>query len=430
VAHCRLSAARVPPGETALHREPRDIMSFQDLTTRARAALGFGAVVLALLAIMASALAGLSSASALHRQASFRTAATAAGTTPRDGAGADAFEDALTSTRQLILGFGLLGVLAAAFAGWSLTRSVSDPLREALHIAETVASGDLSQEFSTERGGDFGRLLGALGDMEDTLTDLVTRIRTSTDSIAVASRQIDSGNHDLSQRTEEQAASLQQTAASMGALTTTVQQTADRARNASALALEASQIAERGGAVVGEVVGQMDSISGSSRKIVDIIEVIEGIAFQTNILALNAAVEAARAGEHGRGFAVVANEVQGLAKRSSVAAKEIKQLITDSVDHVDHGAAMVQRAGGTMQEIVGAVRQVTAILGEISQALGDQSQRIAEVDRAVGEMGSVTQQNAALVQQAASAAASLAEQAGQLQKVVGEFKLEPEEETA
>jgi methyl-accepting chemotaxis protein len=405
-------------------------MSFKDMTTRAHAALGFGAVVLALLAITAAALAGLSSASALHRQAASRAAATAPGSTLRDSGVADTFEASLASTRQLVIGIGLAGVLAGGFAGWSLTRSVAEPLREALYIAETVASGDLSQEFGTERGGDFGRLLGALGDMEDTLTDLITRIKASTDSIAVASRQIDSGNHDLSQRTEQQAASLQQTAASMGALTSTVQQTADRARSASALALEASQIAERGGAVVGEVVGQMDSISGSSRKIVDIIEVIEGIAFQTNILALNAAVEAARAGEHGRGFAVVANEVQGLARRSSVAAKEIKQLITDSVDHVDHGAAMVQRAGGTMQEIVGAVRQVTGLLGEISQALGEQSQRIAEVDRAVGEMGTVTQQNAGLVQQAASAAASLAEQASELQKVVGEFKLDPEEATA
>jgi methyl-accepting chemotaxis protein len=400
---------------------------FKDLTTRARAALGFGAVVLALLASMAAALNGLAAASTLHRQGATRSSTAAAGSAQATD---DAFDSALAGPRQLVIGFGLAGVLAAAFAGWALTRSVSAPLSEALLIAETVASGDLSQEFSTERGGDFGRLLGALGDMEDTLTDLVTRIKASTDSIAVASQQIDSGNHDLSQRTEQQAASLQQTASSMGVLTSTVQQTADRARSASALALEASQIAERGGAVVGEVVGQMDSISGSSRKIVDIIEVIEGIAFQTNILALNAAVEAARAGEHGRGFAVVANEVQGLARRSAVAAKEIKQLINDSVEHVDHGAAMVQRAGGTMQEIVGAVRQVTGILGEISEALGEQSQRIAEVDRAVGEMGSVTQQNAGLVQQAASAAASLAEQAGELQKVVGEFKLDPEEAAA
>jgi methyl-accepting chemotaxis protein len=402
---------------------------FKDLTTRARAALAFAAVVLALLASMAAALSGLSAAGALQRQTASRSTATAASSTTTATVD-DAFDLAVAGPRQLIIGFTLAGVLAAAFAGWSLTRSVAGPLREALHIAETVASGDLSQEFSTDRGGDFGRLLSALGDMEDTLTDLVTRIKASTDSIAVASREIDNGNHDLSQRTEQQAASLQQTAASMGVLTSTVHQTADRARSASALALEASQIAERGGAVVGEVVGQMDSISGSSRKIVDIIEVIEGIAFQTNILALNAAVEAARAGEHGRGFAVVANEVQGLARRSSVAAKEIKQLITDSVEHVDHGAAMVQRAGGTMEEIVGAVRQVSAILGEISQALGEQSQRIAAVDRAVGEMGTVTQQNAGLVQQAASAAASLAEQAGELQKVVGEFRLEPEEAMA
>jgi methyl-accepting chemotaxis protein len=401
-------------------------MPLQNLTTRARTLLGFGAVVLALLAIMATALSGLSSAAAVHRQAASRRASAAGGTVARADGSVDAMDAVLARSRALIIGLGLAGMAVACVAGWSLTRSVTEPLREALYIAETVASGDLSQEFSTERGGDFGRLLASLGDMEDTLTDLVTRIRDATDSIAVASRQIDSGNHDLSQRTEEQAASLHQTAVSMGALTSTVHQTADRARSASALALQASQIAERGGAVVSDVVGQMDSISGSSRRIVDIIEVIDGIAFQTNILALNAAVEAARAGEHGRGFAVVANEVQGLARRSSVAAREIKALITDSVSHVDHGAAMVQRAGGTMQEIVGAVRQVTALLAEISQALGDQSQRIAEVDRAVGVMGTVTQQNAGLVQQAAMAAASLARQAGQLQQVVAEFKLDAE----
>ncbi|MFY9511208.1 MAG: methyl-accepting chemotaxis protein [Rubrivivax sp.] len=371
-------------------------MSFQNLNTRARVSLGLGALLLVMLGIVASALHGLSSA------------------------------DNLSAARGWVIGFGLLGLVLALLVGWSLSQAVSEPLREALFIAETVASGDLSQEFSTERGGDFGRLLAALGSMEDTLTDLVTRIKGSTDSIAVASRQIDSGNADLSQRTEQQAASLQETAASMGTLNSTVQQTAERARSASTLALQASQIAERGGAVVGEVVGQMDSISGSSRKIVDIIEVIEGIAFQTNILALNAAVEAARAGEHGRGFAVVANEVQGLARRSAVAAKEIKHLIGHSVEHVDQGAAMVARAGSTMQEIVVAVRQVSGILGEISQALADQSRHIADVDRAVGEMGSVTQQNAGLVQQAAGAAASLAAQAGELQKVVGEFRLEPE----
>ena len=375
-------------------------MSFRNLTSRARIALGLGAVVLVMTSIVAAALSGLSAVAASH--------------------------DSLSAAQAWVGALGLLGLLVAAVAGSWLSRSVSEPLGEALLIAETVASGDLSQEFSTDRGGDFGRLLAALGGMEDTLTDLVTRIKASTDSIAEASRQIDSGNADLSQRTEQQAASLLETAASMGTLTSTVQQNAERARSASTLALQASQIAERGGAAVGEVVGQMDSISGSSRKIVDIIEVIEGIAFQTNILALNAAVEAARAGEHGRGFAVVANEVQGLARRSAVAAKEIKHLITDSVEHVDHGAAMVARAGGTMQEIVTAVSQVSAILGEISQALAEQSRHIANVDRAVGEVGTVTQQNAGLVQQAAGSAAALAAQAGELQKVVGEFRLEPE----
>ncbi len=376
-------------------------MSLRNLTSRARIVLGLGAVVLVMTSIVAAALSGLAAVAASR--------------------------DSLSVAQAWVAGLGLLGLLVAAVAGCWLSRAVTEPLGEALLIAETVASGDLSQEFSTDRGGDFGRLLAALGGMEDTLTDLVTRIKASTDSIAAASRQIDSGNADLSQRTEQQAASLQETAASMGTLTGTVQQTAERARSASTLALQASQIAERGGAAVGEVVGQMDSISGSSRKIVDIIEVIEGIAFQTNILALNAAVEAARAGEHGRGFAVVANEVQGLARRSAVAAKEIKHLITDSVEHVDHGAAMVTRAGGTMQEIVTAVRQVSAILGEISQALAEQSRHIADVDRAVGEMGIVTQQNAGLVQQAAGSAAALAAQAGELQKVVGEFRLEPED---
>ncbi|MBI3367146.1 MAG: methyl-accepting chemotaxis protein [Burkholderiales bacterium] len=295
------------------------------------------------------------------------------------------------STVNLLIGLAITGAVVGIVAAWGVKRAIAGPLEEAIYIAETVASGDLSQEFHTERGGDFGRLLAALGTMEDTLTDLVARIKESTDAIAVASREIDGGNADLSQRTTQQASSLAQTTQRVDALTTTVKQNAERAHSASGLANSASEIANRGGAVVGEVVGQMDSISASSRKMADIIEVIEGIAFQTNILALNAAVEAARAGEQGRGFAVVANEVQSLARRSSVAAKEIKQLIVDSAGQVDSGSAKVKQAGGTMQEIVDAVRQMSTLLGGISGALTEQSRGIQEVNRSVADMGRGTQ---------------------------------------
>lgn len=336
----------------------------------------------------------------------------------------------IASTRYWMLAIGLLAALVAALAVWALRRSIVTPLKDALLIAETVASGDLSQEFSTELGGDFGRLLGSLGTMEDTLTDLVSRIKQSTDSIALASQDIDSGNSDLSRRTEDQAASLEETAASMEELTSTVRQNAERARSASGLAVSASGIAQRGGQVVDQVVKTMDAISGSSKKIVDIIQVIEGIAFQTNILALNAAVEAARAGEQGRGFAVVASEVRSLAQRSAVAAREIKSLIGDSVEQVQNGADLVGQAGNTMAEIVSAVGQVTGLLAQISAALNEQSTGIEHVNQAVAHMDSVTQQNAALVQHAAQAAASLSSQAAQLQAVVGEFKLDADDAPA
>ncbi|MDR6890863.1 MULTISPECIES: methyl-accepting chemotaxis protein [Variovorax] len=334
----------------------------------------------------------------------------------------------IDSARSLMMGFGLAALLAGVGGSIWLSRSIMQPLGEAIFIAETVASGDLSKEFETERGGDFGRLLRGMGEMEDTLTDVVTRIKASTDSIVVASGQITAGNHDLSSRTEQQASSLEETAASMEELTSTVKQNADNARQANQLALSASEVAVKGGSVVGQVVDTMASINASSKKIVDIIGVIDGIAFQTNILALNAAVEAARAGEQGRGFAVVASEVRSLAQRSAAAAKEIKGLIDDSVGKVDVGSALVSEAGKTMEEIVSGVRRVTDIIGEITAASHEQAQGIEQVNQAIAQMDQVTQQNAALVEEAAAAAQSLQEQAGNLSQVVATFKLDDEDE--
>ena len=329
------------------------------------------------------------------------------------------------STQVIVL--AVLALVVGSVIAWSLTRSISAPIEEALLIAETVASGDLSHDFETERGGDFGRLLRGMGEMEDTLTDLVGRIRATTDSIVVASNEIAAGNQDLSSRTEQQASSLEETAASMEELTSTVKQNADNARQANQLAVSASEVAVKGGSVVSQVVDTMGSINASSRKIVDIIGVIDGIAFQTNILALNAAVEAARAGEQGKGFAVVAAEVQSLAQRSAAAAKEIKSLIDDSVGKVDLGSALVGEAGKTMDEIVGSVRRVTDIMGEITAASQEQTSGIEQINQAITQMDQVTQQNAALVEEAAAAAASLQEQAGGLSQIVGMFKLDDDE---
>ena len=343
------------------------------------------------------------------------------------GSAAAVVQQALEQARWWVLVLGGLVCCLALVAWFSLRRGIVEPLRQAILIAETVAAGDLSKEFSTELQGDFGRLLSALGTMEDTLTELVGRIKQSTDSISVSAGEIDAGNADLSRRTDSQVSALAQTAASMEQLTATVRQNADRAHSASSLAVDASATAQRGGAVVGEVVQTMDAISGSSRQIVDIIQVIEGIAFQTNILALNAAVEAARAGEQGRGFAVVASEVRSLAQRSAEAAKQIRELITASVRQVESGAGLVGQAGATMQEIVGAVGKVTGLLGEISQALNEQSQGIAQVNVAVGHMDHATQENAALVLQATQAASALNQRAHELQQAVGAFKLDDDE---
>ncbi|SDO09865.1 Methyl-accepting chemotaxis protein [Rhodoferax sp. OV413] len=338
----------------------------------------------------------------------------------KDAAAQDAY---ISSTTTLLVALGGVTVVLGATIAILLGNSISGPLQEALLIADTVASGDLSQDFESNRGGEFGKLLNSMGDMEDKLTELVTSIKDSTGSILLASKEIAAGNADLSARTETQASSLEETAASMEQLTATVRQNAQREQVANGLAANASKIAQRGGDAVGEVVETMDAISRSSKKIVDIIEVIEGIAFQTNILALNAAVEAARAGEQGRGFAVVASEVRTLAQRSADAAKEIKGLIGDSVQQVESGAQRVDLAGRTMQEIVQAVQQVTAVLSEMADASAQQSTGIEHVNQAVVQLEAVTQQNASLVEETAAAAASMATQVEQLQASVDTFKV-------
>jgi methyl-accepting chemotaxis protein len=293
----------------------------------------------------------------------------------------------------------------------------------AVEIARAISGGDFSRSVVLEKG-DTSSLLYAINSMRENLTGTVGNIRHATDTIAVASREIASGNADLSSRTEEQASSLEETASSMEELTSTVKQNAENARQANQLVVSTADVAVKGGQVVGQVVDTMASIKESSRKIADIIGVIDGIAFQTNILALNAAVEAARAGEQGRGFAVVASEVRNLAQRSASAAKEIKALIEDSVGKVDAGGKLVDEAGRTMDEIVGSVKRVTDIMSEIAAASQEQSAGIEQVNQAVSQMDEMTQQNAALVEEAAAAAESLQEQAGKLAEAVSVFRLE------
>jgi methyl-accepting chemotaxis protein len=326
--------------------------------------------------------------------------------------------------RIWVLGFVAAAIAMAIAMGMWITRLITRPVARAVSAAERIADGDLTVDLHATGKDETAVLLQTLSGMKDRLSKIVGGVRQSADGVATASAQIASGNNDLSARTEQQASALEQTAASMEELSSTVKQNADNARQANQLAMGASTVAVQGGEVVARVVDTMKGINDSSRKIVDIISVIDGIAFQTNILALNAAVEAARAGEQGRGFAVVASEVRSLAQRSAEAAKEIKTLISDSVERVEQGTTLVDQAGTTMQEVVGAIRRVTDIMGEISAASTEQSSGVAQVGEAVTQMDQATQQNAALVEESAAAAESLKVQARQLLEAVSVFKLE------
>jgi methyl-accepting chemotaxis protein len=331
---------------------------------------------------------------------------------------------AVVSAEWAMVSAALVAAIVAIVCAAYIARTITAPINEAVRMAQTVASGDLTSRIEVTTTEETGQLLQALKDMNTSLIRIVGQVRSGTDTIATASAQIATGNLDLSSRTEEQASSLEETASSMEELTSTVRQNADNARQANTLAANASSVAVRGGGVVSRVVETMDAINASSARVVDIISVIDGIAFQTNILALNAAVEAARAGEQGRGFAVVAGEVRTLAHRSAAAAKEIKALIGDSVSKVGEGSKLVSEAGLTMSDIVDSVQRVTDIMGEITMATQEQSSGIDQINMAVSQMDTVTQQNAALVEEAAAAAASLEDQAAKLAHVVSVFRLD------
>ena len=329
-----------------------------------------------------------------------------------------------SQARLWIIGNVIVCITLAMLLALWVSRLIARPLQEAVSVAQRVAGGDLTAAIVPAGKDETGQLLGALKSMNDSLVGIVTKVREGTGTITTASTEIASGNLDLSSRTEQQASSLEETASAIEELTSTVKHNADNARQANQLAVSASEVASAGGSVVNQVVDTMGAINASSRKISDIISVIDGIAFQTNILALNAAVEAARAGEQGRGFAVVASEVRSLAQRSAAAAKEIKELIEDSVSQVNMGSQLVEKAGNTMNEVVDSVRRVTDIVAEISSASQEQSDGIEQVNIAITQMDEVTQQNAALVEQAAAAAQSLQEQAETLTETVGFFRLD------
>jgi len=338
-------------------------------------------------------------------------------------AAAQAIEAAHEQSTRLVVLLSVLAAALGAVGAWLITRSITAPLSAAVGVAETVAAGNLDTQFAGYPRDEVGDLMRALQTMNGSLSTVVSEVQQGTAAISSASGEIAAGNLDLSSRTEQQASSLEETAASMEELTSTVRQNADNAAQANTLALAASEVAVRGGAIVGRVVDTMSSIDASARKIVDIIGVIDGIAFQTNILALNAAVEAARAGEQGRGFAVVASEVRNLAQRSAGAAKEIKTLIGDSMTQVNAGTTLVQQAGTTMDDVVASVARVTDMMSEITSASHEQRVGIDQVNEAIAQMDQVTQQNAALVEEAAAAAASMQDQAARLAQAAAGFRL-------
>ena len=335
---------------------------------------------------------------------------------------ASLFNDGSDALRYGIFGATAAGLVINVFLWYTLRVGMLQPLGRALEGARQIAAGDLSGSFESHSSDEVGQLLRALQQMNSNLIATIRDVRVNVETMAVATRQIAVGNQDLSGRTESQAASLEKTASSIEEFSSTVKANADNSQQANLLAQAASEVAVQGGAIVADVIATMDEINTSSRRIVDIIGLIEGIAFQTNILALNAAVEAARAGEQGRGFAVVAGEVRHLAQRSSAAAKDIKQLIEISVGKVSDGMERAQRAGATMEQVVGSVQQVTAIMQEISTASREQSIGVDQVNEAIAHMDQVTQQNAALVEEAAAAASSLAEEAYDLTQAMSLFK--------
>ena len=328
--------------------------------------------------------------------------------------------DSVRSSSLVLLALELMVVVLLSM--W-LAAEVARPMHEAVLMARRVAAGDLSNKIDSAARGEAGLLLRTMQEMNDKLVGMIVEVRSGTEAITCGAGEISTGSIDLSARTEQQAASLEETASSMEQLTVTVKQNADHAHQASKLAVSASEVAVKGGQVVSEVVGTMASINDSSKRIAEIIGVIDGIAFQTNILALNAAVEAARAGEQGRGFAVVASEVRNLAQRSAAAAKEIKALIDDSVEKVNAGTLLADKAGNTMNEVVTSVKRVTGIIGEIADASAEQTTGIEQVNQAIAAMDQATQQNAALVEEAAAAAASMRDHAGSLNRVLSSFVL-------